>query len=333
MRVGDRVFRYRTIERGQRDARATGRPAGPGGGGAGPFAHRVGEPARRRDRVDQAPLKCGLGAHALAAGGHDVGEVLADHALVHQPGQPAGTGQHREQRHLGQGHRGAAVVDHDDLVAGQGQLVAAARGVPVDRGQVGLAGVGARLLDLVAGLVGELAEVHLPGMVGLGQHPDVRPGAEHLVQAAGEHDRADLGVARTAAAGPRRAARCPRRGRRSSASARSRGRCRRARRPGAGCARSRRRSPAAGAGNGRVLCRSQRVPSRSLGGVLVPFPLVSTIRWRYVKYLWHVSGSAGRRPARCPRAPLRARRRPGRARPARGRCGRCRARPASRCRR
>ena len=32
-------------------------------------------------------------------------------------------------------------------------------------------------------------------MVGLGQHPDVRPGAEHLVQAAGEHDRADLGVA------------------------------------------------------------------------------------------------------------------------------------------
>ena len=27
---------------------------------------------------------------------------------------------------------------------------------------------------------------------GLGQHPDVRPGAEHLVQAAGEHDRADL---------------------------------------------------------------------------------------------------------------------------------------------
>jgi hypothetical protein len=51
-----------------------------------------------------------------------------------------------------------------------------------------------RVLDLEPGFVGELAEVHLVGMRGLREHADVRARAEHLVQAPGDHDGADLGM-------------------------------------------------------------------------------------------------------------------------------------------
>ncbi len=58
--------------------------------------------------------------------------------------------------------RADAVVDQDCLVARRNQLVASAGGRAVDRGDVGLAAVLGRVLDAVAGLVGELAAVHLP---------------------------------------------------------------------------------------------------------------------------------------------------------------------------
>ena len=50
--------------------------------------------------------------------------------------QAAGAGQHGQQRQLGQRHRARAVVDQQDLVAGQRQLVAAAGGDAVDRADV-----------------------------------------------------------------------------------------------------------------------------------------------------------------------------------------------------
>ena len=132
--------------------------------------------------------------HALGPGGEDVGEVAADVALVDDPGQAAGAGQHGEQRHLGQRHRRRPVVDEEDLVAGQRQLVAAAGRGAVDGGDPDLAGVGRGVLDAVAGLVGELAEVDLVGVRRPGQHLDVGAGAEHLVEAAGDDDGVHLGV-------------------------------------------------------------------------------------------------------------------------------------------
>ena len=162
--------------------------------GRGRSAHQLGERAPGRDGVDQAPLE-GLSAlHAFGPGGEDVGEVAPDVALVDHPGQAAGAREHGEQRHLGERHRRRPVVDEQDLVAGQRQLVAAAGGGAVDRGDPDLAGVGGGVLDAVAGLVGELAEVDLVAVGRAGQHLDVGPGAEHLVEPAGDDDRVHLGM-------------------------------------------------------------------------------------------------------------------------------------------
>jgi hypothetical protein len=115
-------------------------------------------------------------------------------ALVHDPGQAAGAGQDAEQRHLGQRHRRRPVVEEQDALTGERDLVPAAGRGAVHRGDVGLAGVLGGVLDAAAGLVGELAEVHLPGVAGGGEHADVRPGAEDLLVAAGDDDGAHLGV-------------------------------------------------------------------------------------------------------------------------------------------
>ncbi|SRR5258708_2879880 len=44
-----------------------------------------------------------------------------------------------------------------------------------------------RVLDAVARLVGELAEIDLPGMAGVAEHVDVGARAEHAALAAGDH--------------------------------------------------------------------------------------------------------------------------------------------------
>ena len=48
----------------------------------------------------------------------------------------------------------------------------------------------ARILEAVARLVGELAEVHLPRVRRLTEHEDVGAGTEHPIPAAGDDDRA-----------------------------------------------------------------------------------------------------------------------------------------------
>src|SRR3989442_301355 len=52
----------------------------------------------------------------------------------------------------------------------------------------------ARVLDAVARLVGELAEVHLPRMAAGAEHVDVRPGAEDAALAARDHHRLHFGM-------------------------------------------------------------------------------------------------------------------------------------------
>ena len=118
--------------------------------------------------------------------------VAADTAFVHQPGQPAGPGKYTQQGHLRQRNRAGAVVDQNEVLAGQGQFIPAAGSRAVDGANVGLPRVVGGVLDRVPGLVGELAEVHLQGVAGLGQHPDVGPGGEQAVPARGDNHGADL---------------------------------------------------------------------------------------------------------------------------------------------
>ena len=83
--------------------------------------------------VDQPPLLRPIGAHALGGGAEKIGEIAAHLALVHQARQAAGSRQHAEEGHFRQADGGGAVIDHQDLVAGERQLIAAARAGAVDR--------------------------------------------------------------------------------------------------------------------------------------------------------------------------------------------------------
>ena len=203
----------RLLQRRQRDALAVGRAVALRRELARALLHALAERLRLHDLVDEPPVLRLLAAHAFAGRAEDVGVVMAHMALVGQPRQAAGAGQHAEQRHLGQADRGGAVVDQDDLVAGRGELVAAAGAGAVHRGEELETAVAARVLEAVARLVGELAEVHLPRVAALAEHEDVGAGAEHAVAAAGQDHACAPRGARSGCAAPRRSARCRRRGR------------------------------------------------------------------------------------------------------------------------
>ncbi len=112
---------------------------------------------------------------------------MAHMALVGDAGQAAGAGQHAQQRHFGQAHGAGAVVNQNDFVASQRQLVAATSASAINRGKELQAAVGGGVFQSVARLVGEFAEVHLPGVAADAQHENVGAGAEHLLLGAG-HD-------------------------------------------------------------------------------------------------------------------------------------------------
>ncbi len=193
--VAGRVAVDLTLQGGELHALRAGAGSGRRRGGLGRAAgDLLGELAGLRDAVDEPPLDGALAADALGGGREDVGEVTPDATLVDDAGEAAGAGQHAEQRDLGQRYRRGVVVDEHDLVARQRQLVAAARGGAVDRGDRAEAGVGRGVLDAVAGLVGELAEVHLPAVRRRGEHLDVGARAEHAVLGAGDDQGLRLGV-------------------------------------------------------------------------------------------------------------------------------------------
>ncbi len=135
-----------------------------------------------------------LPANALGGRREDVGEIAPDLALVDQAREPAGAREHAEQRRLRQAHRGRAVVAQDDLVARERELVAAARGRAGKRGERRDTALGARLLEVKARLVRELAEVHLEAVGATAQHVDVRARAEDALFGAREDDGLHLGV-------------------------------------------------------------------------------------------------------------------------------------------
>ena len=87
-----------------------------------------------------------------------------------------------------------AVVHEQDPVARERQLVAAAGGGAVERGEELKVGVLRGVLDAEPRLVGVLAEVDLEGVGTAAKHHDVRAGAEDPVQRPGDHHRPNLGV-------------------------------------------------------------------------------------------------------------------------------------------
>ena len=143
----------------------------------------------RHDLVDQPPIDRALALHAFLGGAEHIGMVAPHLALVGDAREPAGARQHREQRQLGQRHRRGAVVDQHDVIGRERQLIAAARRRAVDHADGLEAGGFARILDAVARLVGELAEVDLVRVGRARQHADVGAGAEHARLArAQQHD-------------------------------------------------------------------------------------------------------------------------------------------------
>ena len=194
MLVCDGVGLEVPFERLQPHARGLARPIRARRERASALARRVGQPGTRHDLVDQAPRDRPGAAHALGDAAEEIGAVAADLALVDQPGQPAGAGQHREQCYLRQRHGGRAVIGHQDPVGRQRQLVAAARRDPGDHRQPDLPGVARGILDGVAGLVGEAAEIHLRAMARLRQHRNVGAGAEDALLGRGDDDGADRRV-------------------------------------------------------------------------------------------------------------------------------------------
>ena len=154
--------------------------------GEGAVAHRPIELSPWNRRVDQPPSHRRRRLDALAFGDEDIGEIPADVPLVAEAGEPAGRGEHREEWQLGERHGRRSVVDEQDLIAGEGKLISAPGRGTVDGRDVGLPGVGGGVFDLQPRLVRELAEIHLPRMGGLSEHPDVRAGREAPVLGGGD---------------------------------------------------------------------------------------------------------------------------------------------------
>ena len=147
---------------------------------------------------------------------NDVGQIAPDLALVDQAREPAGAGEHAEQRRLGQADGARSVVRRARSRRTRRRARSRRpRRCPRARRALAMPRLGAHLLEVEARLVRELAEVDLEAVGAAAQHVDVGAGAEDAVLAAGEDERPSPRGARSAGAAARRPARCRRRGRTS----------------------------------------------------------------------------------------------------------------------
>ena len=85
-------------------------------------------------------------------------------AFVSHAGQAAGAGQHAQQRHFWQRYGRRAVVDQHNVITGQCQFITAASTGSVDGGDELDAVMARAVFNAVARFVGELAEIHFPGV-------------------------------------------------------------------------------------------------------------------------------------------------------------------------
>ena len=164
------------------------------GGRAGLLGDDLVPLGERRNAIHEVPLHGALALDALGDAREHVAPIATDLALVRDAGESTGTRKDAQERHLGERDGAVAVVDEEDPVAGERELVPAARRGAVERGDEALVRVRRCILDPEARLVGVLAEVDLEGVRAAAEHHDVRAGAEHPVEGAGHDDGADLGV-------------------------------------------------------------------------------------------------------------------------------------------
>ncbi len=94
-------------------------------------------------------------------------------ALVGHAGQATGARQNAQQRHFRQRHAAGAVIDQNNLIAGQRQFVATTGTCAVDGSNEFQTTVAAAVFDAIAGFVGEFAEIDLPCVGGQTQHEDI----------------------------------------------------------------------------------------------------------------------------------------------------------------
>ena len=159
-----------------------------------PLRDPILELRRRIDGIDEPPLHRSPALDAFGDRAEYIREIAPHLALVHDTRQPARSRQHCQERCLRKADGRIPVVHEQKLVARQRELVAAAGADAVNRGDEFQPRVGAGVLDRETGLVGELAEVHLPRMARAAQHEDVGAGAEDSFLEAGDDDRVDLGM-------------------------------------------------------------------------------------------------------------------------------------------
>ena len=195
VRVAQRVGVDRALQRRQRDALAVA----PGGRSARPVAARAPAPWPRttaglamsstsRQSLAFWPRTPSVVVQKMSARSWRTWRLSVTRVRPPVPGSTPSSGTSGRLTAL------RAVVDQDDLVAGQRQLVAAAGAGAVDGGEELQPAVPGRVLEAVARLVGELAEVDLPGVAADAQHEDVGARAEHLLLGAGDDHGAHLGM-------------------------------------------------------------------------------------------------------------------------------------------
>ena len=155
------------------------------------------EPGTGHDFINQPPIYGALTLDAFLHGAKYVGEVPPHPPLVHDAGEPACTGQHRQQRNFRQGDRRITVVDQNNVIGCQGQLVATPGRRAIERRKIELPGVLAGVLHRIARFVSELAEIHLVGVSGRAQHANVGPCAKHADLARSQYHCPHFGVLET----------------------------------------------------------------------------------------------------------------------------------------
>ena len=194
MIIGDLVGGILHVERRQCHTLRIARPIGFIRKLLRPRYNRILEFRFRHAFIDDVPLDRPLAAHAFRCRAEIIRPIMAYLALVDQPRQTAGAGQHGQQRQFGKRYGRGAVIDQHDVIGGKGELVTATGCRAVDRAKIGLVGVFRRVLDTVTGLVGEFAEIDLVIVGRQAKHADIGAGAKdvRLVRA---HDHgANLGM-------------------------------------------------------------------------------------------------------------------------------------------
>ena len=153
----------------------------------GPFAFRVDVFAKASARSFTASskrlraTKASTSFHSMAPLSLDafderrehVRAIAAHHPFVDETREPPRSREHRQKRRLGKRHCSVAIVHQQDFIGGECQLVASARRDAIQRGEIFLTALLARLFHAEPGLVRVLTEIDFEVVGRAREHIDV----------------------------------------------------------------------------------------------------------------------------------------------------------------